>query len=185
MNGKTFNNLIVIENGKLNTYLLDNKSVWEVGRPTTDVHPDILCHSSTVSRRHGRFENMDGIWFYLDNNGKNGTIYNNKHIDAGRNGRIKPIMLSDGDVLIFGGGEKAAINSRTIWSMFSTHYYSENWSVVETKGYKTIIVYDGDDITRCDNPEKGTVIQKDQGLAIYMGDITYLLGEARIAVEGE
>ncbi|MBE5922967.1 MAG: FHA domain-containing protein [Lachnospiraceae bacterium] len=180
MNGKAFNNLIVIENGKLNTYLLDNKNVWEVGRPTKDTKPDIPCHSGTVSRRHGRFENMDGIWFYLDNNGKNGTVYNDRHIDAGRNGRIKPIMLSDGDVLIFGGGEHAAINSRTIWSMFSTRYYSSNWSVVETADKGIIVISDGNNVTRCENPVKGTVIEQEQGIAIYMGNITYLLGEARL-----
>lgn len=185
MNGKTFNNLIVIENGKLNTYLLDNKPVWEVGRASKDTNPDILCHTSTVSRKHGRFENMDGIWFYLDNNGKNGTVYNDKHIDPGRNGRIKPVMLSDGDVLIFGGGRETAINSRTIWSMFSTHYYSENWSVVETKGCKMIGLSDGEHVTRCKNPVKGTVIEQDQGMAIYMGDITYLLGDAKLICEGE
>ena len=43
---------------------------------------DKWCKGSIPkSRKHGRFENMDGIWFYLDNNGKNGTVYNDKHID--------------------------------------------------------------------------------------------------------
>ena len=118
---------------------------------------------------------------YLDNNGKNGTVYNNRHIDPGRNGRIKPVMLSDGDVLIFGGGEQAAINSKTVWSMFSTRYYSSNWSVVETKGEGTLIVSDGSHVTRCEKPVKGMVIEQEHGLAIYMGDITYLLGDVRLA----
>ncbi len=180
MSGK-FNNLIVIENGRLDTYLLDDKTIWEVGRPVADNQPDIACHSSTVSRKHGRFENMDGIWFYLDNNGKNGTVYNNRHIDAGRNGRIKPVMLSDGDVLIFGGGERAAINCRTIWCMFSTRYYSEEWKVIDTKGYSRIDVTDGDEVIRNDNPSKGLVMGKNRGIVIYMGDISYVVGDVKVA----
>ena len=57
------NNLIVIENGQLNIYLLDNQVVWEVGRMSKEHTPDIPMHATTISRRHGRFQNMDGIWF--------------------------------------------------------------------------------------------------------------------------
>ena len=113
---------------------------------------------------------MDGIWFYLDNNSKNGTVYNDRHVDAGRNGRIKPIMLSDGDVLIFGGGKNPAINCRTIWCMYSTRYFSEQWQVVDTKGYTILDVSDGEDIIRYDSPAKGTVMGKNRGIVIYMGD---------------
>ena len=180
MSGRIFNNLIVIENGKLNTYFLDDKQVWEVGRPVADNEPDIACHSSTVSRKHGRFENMDGIWFYLDNNGKNGTVYNDRHIDAGRNGRIKPIMLSDGDVLIFGGGQRASINSRTIWCMFSTRYYSEQWRVIDTKDCSRIDVTDGEEVVTYKSPVKGSVMGRNRGVVIYMGDISYLLGDVSV-----
>ena len=68
------NNLIVIENGQLNIYLLDNQVVWEVGRMSKEHTPDIPMHATTISRRHGRFQNMDGIWFYMDETRKNGTI---------------------------------------------------------------------------------------------------------------
>ena len=34
MYGKKENNLIIIENGQLTSYMLDNKNVWEVGRPS-------------------------------------------------------------------------------------------------------------------------------------------------------
>ena len=77
------NNLIVIENGQLNIYLLDNQVVWEVGRMSKEYTPDIPMHATTISRRHGRFQNMDGIWFYMDENPKNGTIRNRKKLSSG------------------------------------------------------------------------------------------------------
>ena len=75
MSGNRENTLIVIENGQLTSYDLDNRLIWEVGRPSKDNLPDIKLHSLTVSRKHGRFQNIDGMWFYLDKNGKNGTVW--------------------------------------------------------------------------------------------------------------
>lgn len=64
------NRLIVIENGRLSIYSLDDRLTWELGRPTDNNHLDIELLSSTVSRRHGKFQNTDGYWFYVDYNGK-------------------------------------------------------------------------------------------------------------------
>ena len=61
MDGKKENNLIIIENGQLTSYMLDNKNVWEVGRPSKENIPDIKLHSATVSRRHGKFQKWNGI----------------------------------------------------------------------------------------------------------------------------
>lgn len=183
MSNKRKNNLIVIENGRIHTYVLDEKLVWEVGRVSKDGKPDICLHSATVSRKHGRFENLDGVWFYLDNNGKNGTVYNEKHITAGRNGRIKPIMLSDGDVLIFGGSEEAVINHKTIWTMFRNFYTDAPWQVVDTKGMSKITFDDGETSQIYENPAKGTVFHSAKGIAVYMGDIAYLAGDINIVCE--
>lgn len=182
MHGRKENNLIVIENGQLTNYTLDDKLVWDVGRASKDNMPDIRLHSTTVSRKHGRFQNIDGTWFYLDKNGKNGTVYNGKHVTAGIRGRIKPITLNDGDILIFGGGEKAVIDSRTIWALFSERGFDDRWRVEDTKGLVRLSFTDGDDITKLDKPEKGAVINKAHGMAIYMGDVTYLAGN--MAVKG-
>lgn len=180
MRGNRTNTLIVIENGQLVSYDLDNKLVWEVGRPSKDNSSDIKLHSLTVSRKHGRFQNIDGMWFYLDNNGKNGTVYNGKHVTAGIRGRIKPIAMKNGDILIFGGGEEATINCKTIWAMFSERNFSEKWRVEDTKGLETIAFTDGNDTTKLEKPEKGTVVEKEDGIAIYMGDITYLAGDISV-----
>ena len=164
------NKLIVIENGQLNTYELDNKRIWQVGRPTKDNRPDIKLYSATVSRKHGSFRNTDGIWFYLDNNGKNGTIYNNKHIEKGINGKIKPVMLKDGDILIFGGGEQPVINCKTVWAMH----------IADTSGWEELSFIYGEKNVQYKQPQKGTVIRQQKGMAIYMGDITYLSGNMNV-----
>ena len=120
------------------------------------------------------------MWFYLDNNGKNGTVYNGKHITAGIRGRIKPITMKNGDILIFGGGEEASINCKTIWAMFSERSFSESWRVEDTKDLEKVAFADGDNITKLEKPEKGTVVEKEDGIAIYMGDITYLVGDISV-----
>ena len=99
------NNLLVIENGHINTYLLDDKTEWSVGRLSKDNRPDIELHAPTISRKHGKFRNVESIWFYYDENGKNGTIYNKKPIKPGIKGRTKALMLNPGDVFVLGCGE--------------------------------------------------------------------------------
>ena len=182
MLGRKGNSLVVIENGQLTTYALDDRAVWEVGRPSINNTPDIKLHSATVSRRHGRFHNMDGIWFYIDGMGKNGTVYNGKHISPGIRGKVKPVTMKHGDILVFGGGEEAVINCKTIWAMFSERKFDEGWRVEDTKGLGRLSFTDGKNATVYEEPIKGTVVEKEDGMAIYMGDITYLIGD--IAVTG-
>lgn len=173
----------MIENGQLITYRLDDRNVWEVGRPSKGNLPDIKLHSLTISRRHGRFHNMDGVWFYIDYNGKNGTVYNKRHITPGKNGRVKPLMVSDGDVFIFGGGEKPVISSKTAWALFSTEEYKGEWSVADTKDYSCLTAKDEEKVTRIEHPQKGEVVRTSRGMAIYMGDVTYILGEINVSGE--
>ena len=84
--------------------------------------------------------------------------------------------------MIFGGGEQPVINSRTIWAMFSEYSFDDRWRVEDTKGLVRLSFSDGSSMTRLDRPKKGTVIKKEDGMAIYMGDVTYLAGD--IAVSG-
>lgn len=176
------NSLIVIENGQMDVYNLDDKTEWKLGRRSKDNEPDIRLHSRTISRKHGRFANVDGSWFYLDNYGKNGTVYNGKYIEKPVRVRKKPVILKDGDQFIFGGGEEAQINCKTAWALFSEKCFSDCWRREDTKGLERIAFEEGGQVTKLEHPEKGTVVQKDHGLAIYMGDVTYLAGE--ISVKG-
>lgn len=183
MRGKKGNSLVVIENGQLTMYFLDDKVIWEVGRPSKERIPDIKLYSTTASRHHGRFQNMDGVWFYVDGFGKNGTVYNGKYVTTGLKGKVKPITMKNGDVLIFGGGKEGVINSKTIWAMFLDKRFDERWRVEDTKGFSRLSFKDGNETTVYDTPQKGTIIEKEDGIAIYMGDITYLVGD--IVVMGE
>ena len=185
MHGKKMsNNLIVIENGQLTTYCLDDKLSWQVGRLSKDNVPDIILHSVTASRKHGKFQNMDGVWFYIDNsNNTNGTIYNNEKVKTGLNGRVKPIMVSDGDIFIFGGGDEAIINPQTIWALFTTKSFDEKWRMVDTKGNKEILIQTTKQEDVLKHLKKGEVISQADGMAIDMGDITYLIGDMNVIKE--
>lgn len=170
------NSLVVIENGQLNIYCLDDKVKWEVGRPSNENIPDIKLHSTTVSRQHGCFKNTNGYWYYIDGLGKNGTVYKGKRIMPGLSGKAKPIGLNNGDVLIFGGGEEPVINSKTVWVLFVEKALEEKWRVEETKYLKRVIFTDGERTEEYVSPAKGTVVELENGIAIYMGNITYLIG---------
>ena len=180
MSDKKANNLVLIENGQISVYALDDRQAWEIGRQSPGNRPDILLHSTTVSRKHGRFQNMDGIWFYTDYNGKNGTVYNHKHIEAGRQGKLKSIMMRDGDVFVFGGGEKETINSKTIWGVFLEKDIEKNWRIADSKGLRKLSFETKNGETTLLAPDKGTVIEKDEGIAIYMGDLTYMNGDMKL-----
>ena len=171
------NYLIVIENGQLTTYTLNDRNMWSIGRPSNGNMPDIRFYSSTVSRKHGELKNMDGIWFYLDFNGKNGTIYNGKHINTGRNGKIKPTMLNNGDVLIFGGGETAVINYKTVWAMFYAGKLEGQWKTIETDMYSKIMIRGDEGAIEVTRDDKGRVVMNEKGIAIYMDELMFVFGD--------
>lgn len=175
--------LIVIENGQLYMYHLDEKNVWEIGRVTKNNCPDIALHTMTVSRKHGCLQNMDGIWFYLDYHGKNGTVYRDRHIEAGLHGRVKPIMLTDGDVLILGGGKEAVIDSRTVWMLFSTSCYGEEWKKEDVKVIHHLMIKNEAEVMEWEKPTIGTVLTRKTGMAIFMGDAVYLIGKMELIRE--
>ena len=52
MKDKKENILVIIENGQIKTYTLDDKIKWEIGRPSKNNNPDIKLRSTTVSRKH-------------------------------------------------------------------------------------------------------------------------------------
>ena len=178
--GKKENNLIIIENGQIVSYVLDDKNVWEIGRPSKNNTPDIKLLSTTVSRKHGQFRNMDGQWFYIDYAGKNGTIYNHKHLETGINGRIKPILLTEGDTFVFGGGKEEVINSKTVWGMYVTNEIKGTWRVEYTKSYRELNFEFPEGKCSFTNPNKGTVIVNKTGIGIYMGELTYLIGDIEL-----
>ena len=176
------NQLIVIENGQLDAICLDTRSCWELGRGSSEFRPDIRLHSPTVSRKHGKFQNMDGCWFYTDYAVKNRTVCNNRHLRRGLGGKTKPVMLKDGDVFIFGCGEEPVINEKTIWALYSSHCSGGSWRVADTRGAKYLIFTNGQQTMTLESPQKGTVIPQVGGMGIYMGDLTYLWGNTTLEI---
>jgi pSer/pThr/pTyr-binding forkhead associated (FHA) protein len=174
------NRFVTIEHGQLTVYELDNRLGWDVGRPSSGNSPDIRLDTPTVSRQHGMIRNMDGMWFYLDKIGKNGTVYNGKPIKPGMGGRVRPIMLKSGDVFIFGGPEKPVIDNRTVFAVYLKESYGDDWRTEDTKGYEELMFSDGDSETTRKNLPKGSVIATQKGIAIYMGEVTYLSGSMRV-----
>lgn len=175
------NQLIVIENGQLDAICLDDKPHWEVGRGSPDCRPDIRLHSLTVSRKQGRFQNMDGCWCYVDYSGKkNGTYHNQKRLSKGLGGRVKPVMLSDGDTLIFGSGDSPVLNGKTTLALFYTKSMEGQWRASDTRNVQQLEFFDGVQLIRLEKPVRGTVVEQENGIAIYMGDITYLLGKTQL-----
>ena len=76
------------------------------------------------------------------------------------------------------------MNCKTIWAMFTNKSYEEEWKVVDTQGCESITLTDGTDRICVDHLYKGMVIEEKDGFGIYMGDLTYLIGDIRI-VEGK
>lgn len=174
------NQLIVIENGQLNTVCLDDRNNWEIGRGSSEFRPDIRLHSPTVSRQHGRFQNVDGCWFYTDYNVKNRTVCNNRQIRKGIGGKSKPVMLRNGDVFVFGCGDTPVLNEKTIWALYVTNCSDDRWRAADTRDVQTLTFTDGAQTLQLQNPSKGTVVTLSGGMAIYMGDLTYLQGKATL-----
>jgi len=169
-------NLIVIENGRIETYFLDNRQKWLIGRAGSESRPDIELQSKTVSRRQGELRLVGTSWMYRDCCGKNGTILDGKRIRPRQTGSIPHIELEDGDVFIFGSGDSGAINSETVWALYTTKDVDDEWRTVDTSGYDKIRFKCRNFMTEAKNPEKGFYVIKDDGAAIYMGGRTYLSG---------
>lgn len=174
------NQLVIIENGQLEAICLDDRNSWEIGRGSSEFRPDIRLHSPTVSRRHGKFQNMDGCWFYTDDNVKNRTICNNRQLRKGLGGKSRPVMLRNGDVFLFGCGDTPVLNEKTVWALYLGNCPDGRWRAADTRGAGVLTFTDGVQTLQFRNPDKGTVVTLSRGMAIYMGDLTYLLGEATL-----
>ena len=175
--------LLIIENNQLSTYRLEDRSTWQIGRITMTNQPDIPLHLPTISRNHGFFENMDGFWFYIDNNTTNGTLYNKTPMLPDTFGRRKPTFLAHGDVLVLGTREPSAIPESTVWAFYFDNVCTDDWRIAYTGNCASLIFSDGT-LTSCYTLlQKGMVDIKPNGLAIYMGEYTFLHGN--MTVQGQ
>lgn len=165
--------LVVVESGELTVYPLDDKAVWEVGRSAQDIR----LRAPLASRTHGKFKNNGGSWFYIDAFGKNGTSCNTKPIKPGLGGRVRPVLLKDGDVLIF-GTRQGQPTAKTAWALFSERPCAAHWDRIDTSGCQSVSVTDGVCLPK--NLQPGDVAQMTDGIAVCMGEVTYTAGHVQI-----
>ena len=54
---------------------------------------------------------------------------------------------------------------------------------MDTRNAQLLTFSDGRDVVRLEKPLKGTVIEQEDGLGIYMGDLSYLYGKTALQAE--
>ena len=64
--------------------------------------------------------------------------------------------------------------------MFVTKSLDGDWRVVDSKGYEKLQIISGEGSITMNVPAKGFVMERETGIAIYMGDLTYLIGDIEV-----
>ncbi len=111
--------LIVLERGEP-IRLVKMNGDMRLGREDTDTHSDITLKSPIVSRNHGDFTYIDGIYYYKDNNSLNGTFLNGNKMEPFNERGTKSVALQDGDVLRIDRSTLNAPHSSAVELIFST-----------------------------------------------------------------
>ncbi len=119
--------LLILENGKpLRVITLQGD--MRIGRDDPDVYSDIKLQSPIVSRGHGDFSYVDGMYYYKDNNSLNGTYYNGKKLEPFNNRGTKSVALHDGDVLRIDRRTLNKPHPDAVEIIFSTVFsHNEKW----------------------------------------------------------
>ena len=112
-------NLLIVENNDVFRVPMHRNKGYTLGRAAKGAAlPDIPLQAPYVSRNHGRFMMVDGLWFYCDADGTNGTYYNGKRIRTGINGRTSPILLRSGDVLRIYPKSTSSQSLNNVWCLY-------------------------------------------------------------------
>ena len=132
--------LVVLENGRIRVYPLDQRQKWLLGRSSKGNEPDIPFQSKIVSRQHGWLMGMDEEWYYVDNpRNLNGTWLNGSCIERPLSGIRKPVTLRDGDVLRVDSGETALEGDIAVM-LYTTREVRGNWAVYPLTGAQTVTI---------------------------------------------
>lgn len=97
--------LLVLEGKQMKVLELKSQEEWKIGRyaPTMLETPDILFSSRLVSKEHGCLKKIGEEWFYIDNpQNLNGTYHNGRKIPRPKQGKKRPALLENADVLYVG-----------------------------------------------------------------------------------
>ena len=108
-----------------------------VGRESESHFSDIKMKSKIVSRDHGEFifEEMDGVYYYRDNNSLNGTFFNGVKLEKLNERGTKAVKLSDGDVLRIDCNNLRNPRNDAVIIIFSTKFSAnEKWNRYSLEG---------------------------------------------------
>lgn len=162
------NMLVIFENGEARSYLLDDREQWRLGRTTDACCNDIQLYSRCVSRNHGRFVKKQAKWYYQDQLGKNGTIYNGEHINS-----TEYYLLAEGDYFRF-GCKKADRKNGSAAGLYTEVNHGYKWHCETIENQKQIMLSDGRKTVLFDFSRDGMVRQMENGLAVCVGNDIYM-----------
>ena len=180
MKNALVNKLILVGKNGIESYVLDYKEKWEIGRPSRNNKPDIALYSPVISRKQGYFQNVNGVWFYVDYDSKNGTIYNGQKVEKGFNGNRKPKLIDDGDTFIFGGGDGKKLSDKNIFGLYVTNDLGDNWEIIDVSKYSKIKFEMKEGINVIKKTDDIFFLKRDSAIAIDIGDIVYKIGDIEV-----
>jgi len=126
--------LLILERGKPVQIITLNGDM-RLGREDSETHSDITLRSSIVSRNHGDFSYVDGVYYYKDNNSLNGTFLNGKKMEPYNERGTRSIALHDGDVLRIDRRTLNNPHSEAVEMIFSTIFSPDDkWSQFPLQG---------------------------------------------------
>ena len=126
--------LLILERGKPVRIIKLNGDM-RLGREAPETYSDITLRSSIVSRNHGDFSYVEGVYYYKDNNSLNGTFLNGKKMEPYNERGTRSIALHDGDVLRIDRQTLNNPHSEAVEMIFSTIFVPDDkWSQYPLRG---------------------------------------------------
>lgn len=120
-------NFIVLENGFVRSFPLDERRIWSLGRIVPGTEPDIPFNSKIVSRSHGRLISVDGDWYFEHLSRTNGTYHNGIKINYSDDNASRTVKLKDGDILRIDSDDFDKPEARGVWMMYSKECIGNRW----------------------------------------------------------
>lgn len=172
--------LVVLEDGQVQTYLLEGKSIWHIGRISSarPQNPDICFHSLLVSREHGWLQKVEGQWFYIDNPlNKNGTFFNGRKLSRPLSGMKQPVPLESSDLLRIEGNRP---DSQGILMLFLDPAIEGTWKMFALNDRDIRI----GSASPCELVVHGQRLQTVHGKLFRINGVYYLSGNEDILLNG-
>ncbi len=164
--------MIVFENETITKWMLTSKNRWTIGRQCPANYPDISLKSDIAGRKHGELIYVSNEWFFMDMGSINGTYYNGEKIRDRINGKIKPVLLNNGDILRIDADDLNNPDERGILMIFTTDSIYDRWVKCSLNKNKTY--YIGRDFKECDIVLNMPYISKKHASITFLNEKYYL-----------